>query len=100
MCSFLKKINQRKMNRDGKPVFTSDHPNIFVRNLNHNVEVGTYVTYHHNNNYLYGRIVASSSATGINVRTITIIYLFLRYFHLNLRNVKTCYFYVNTFKIH
>ena len=66
------------MNRDGKPVFTSDHPNIFVRNLNHNVEVGTYVTYHHNNNYLYGRIVASSSATGSTVQTITVNQFFTR----------------------
>ena len=55
------------MNRDDKPVFTSDHPHIFVRNLKHNVEVGKYVTYHHNNKYFCGRIVASSSATGRNV---------------------------------
>ena len=59
------------MNRDDKPVSTSDHHQIFVRNLNHNVEVGKYVTYHHKNKCFCGRILVSSPATGSNELTFT-----------------------------
>ena len=57
---------------NGKPHFSPVSPQILVQNLQYSVEVGSYVSFYHQNSLRYGRIVKSFVAPEDNIVMVTL----------------------------